>query len=358
MSLILVIEDEWELRSGLATGLRHAGFDVSEAEDGDTGYDAILSLRPDLVLCDIGLPGLRGDKVLERLRRERPDLSRLPFLFLTAFADRQSILAGHQLGADDYLVKPIDLELLVAVIAKRLEQVERWEISRRSDLERQRDQFLSALSERSQLSFLSAADVLHHLSDAVLLFNEARQVIFINRVARRLLAQEDGLSLRNGVLTGTRGEDSRRIQALLSAVLSPVDGVEPRPLVLPRPSGRRAYEARACRLDAGLDLGPDCAALAALFLSDPEFRCRPSEAALCALYGFTRTEARIVANLTLGLSVGEVAHAQRISRNTVHHHLKSIFVKTDTTRQSELVALVLSGLAARSAVPAALADRS
>jgi DNA-binding NarL/FixJ family response regulator len=343
--LILIIEDEQELRAGLVTGLVRAGFDTAEAGDGDSGYAEILALRPDLVLCDIGLPGMRGDALLNRLRRDHPEFARLPFLFLTALADRDSILAGRGLGADDYLTKPIDLELLIASVHQRLEQGERWDAVYATDLDQERTQFLITLSERTQLSFLSAADVLNHLSDGVLLFNEAGKAIFINRVARRILSEEDGLALRNGTLTGMRSEDSQRVRHLLAAVLAPADGGLLAPVLLPRPSARRPYAMRACRLEPGLELEPDWGALAALFLSDPEARSRPSEAMLIALYDFTQTEARVAAHLTVGLSVNDVAETLRISRNTVHHHLKSIFRKTDTTRQSELVSLILSGLA-------------
>jgi len=353
LSLVLIIEDEFELRAGLATGLSRAGFDVAEAEDGDVGYAAILDTRPDLVLCDIGMPGLPGDRLLQRLRREHPELSRLPFLFLTAHADRDSVLAGHELGADDYLTKPIDLELLIAVIRKRLAQVERWENAFDADREHQHSRFLTMLSERTQHSFLAAADVLNHLSEGVLLLDAAGKVIFANQMARDILSQEDGLALRNGILISTRSEHARRIRELLAAVLAPA-GAKSVPLILPRPSGRRAYEMHACRLGARFAAEPGAGALVALFLSDLDSRCRPSEAMLIAFYDFTQTEARVVANLALGLSVGDIAEVQGISRNTVHHHLKSIFDKTDTTRQSELISLILSGLAAQTATPAAL----
>jgi DNA-binding NarL/FixJ family response regulator len=358
MSLILIIEDEFELRAGLAAGLRRATFDVAEAEDGDEGYAAIIELRPDLVLCDISMPGMRGDVLLKRLRREHPELARMPFLFLTALADHDSVLSGHELGADDYLTKPIDLDLLVAAVTQRLEQVSRWDASISSEIEIERANFLVSLSEKTRLSFLSAADVLNHLSDGVLLFNGGGRIIFINRTARRILSEEDGLYLRDGMLGGDKRSDSLRIRDFLAAILAPSaagEGFFVEPLSLERPSGRRSYALRACKLEAGLDLEPDCAALAAIFLSDPETRPRPSAALLVALYDFTPTEARIVADLAGGLSVGEIAETWHISRNTIHHHLKSIFRKTDTKRQSELVSLVLSGLAVqKTARPKAL----
>ncbi|MGQ3030376.1 MAG: helix-turn-helix transcriptional regulator [Ferrovibrionaceae bacterium] len=95
--------------------------------------------------------------------------------------------------------------------------------------------------------------------------------------------------------------------------------------------------------------------MVAVFLADPVARVRLKEISLCARYGLTPTEARIVADLAFGHSVETIADLHRISRYTIHHHLKSIFRKTDTTRQPELVALVLSSSMAEAAPPAATA---
>lgn len=353
MSLILIIEDELDLRMGLAAGLRRAGFDVAEAGDGDEGYVKLLDLRPDLVLCDINMPGMRGDALLNKLRREQPNLARMPFLFLTALADRENIILGRELGADDYLTKPIDLDILTAVVTQKLEQVVRWDESYSNEIEIERANFLVALSEQTRLSFLSAADVLNHLSEGVILFGNGGRIVFINRVARQILSEEDGLVLRNGMLTSVKQAESIRLRDFLAAILVPNTAsyakISALPFSLSRPSGRRPYAIRASRLEAGLDLEPDYAALVAMFVSDPETPYRLAPALLIALYGFTQTEASIVTNLAAGLSVNDIAEAQHISRNTVHHHLKSIFRKTDTRRQSELISLVLSGLSGDSA---------
>lgn len=343
MTLILVIEDEKELRTGLAQALTRAQFDVVEAEDGEEGYAAILASRPDLVLCDISMPGMRGDQLLRRLRRDHPDLDRTPFLFLTALADRDSVLAGQELGADDYLTKPVDLKLLIGLIRQRLDQAERWGQSYLGEFERERRSFLETLSARTRLSFLSAADVLNRLGDAVLLFDGPGTLVFANRAARRLLDQDDGIALQNGRLIATRGEDTRRIREMLQIIQNGGPTQPSLHLSIGRPSGQRPYAMRVARLEGGPGLDDGTGALSAVFLSDPEVRPRPSEASLIDLYGLTQAEARTVADLATGLSVDEVAETQHISRNTVHHYLKAAFRKTGTTRQSEMIAVVLSG---------------
>lgn len=343
MALILVIEDEFDLRAGLAEGLRMSGFDVAEAEDGDEGYDAIVALRPDLVLCDITMPGMRGNELLNRLRRDQPDLARMPFLFLTALADRDSILAGQELGADDYLTKPVDLDILVGLIRQRLGQASRWDSSYTGAMERDRHSLLASLGEQARLSFLSAADVLNRLSDAVLLLNRAGEPIFVNRMAQQLLRQGDGLSLHQGQLAARNQEDTRQLRRALDHVRNGAADAPSQHLRLERPSGRQPYALRICRLDGQPELANDVGALAALFITDPDSRWRPSEASLCSLYALTPAEARVAASLAQGLAVDEVAAEHHISRNTVHHQLRAIFRKTETTRQSDLVALLLGG---------------
>ena len=86
---------------------------------------AILACQPDLVLCDVSMPGLSGFEVLEHLTAMAPRFSDMPFVFLTALTERENQLKGRQLGADDYVTKPIDFDVLAAIIAARLARVAR-----------------------------------------------------------------------------------------------------------------------------------------------------------------------------------------------------------------------------------------
>src|ERR1700738_3279808 len=100
---ILCIEDDRETAALIAEELADREFEVSTACDGQEGFVAILKDKPDLVLCDIGVPIISGFAVLERLTELAPRLGRVPFVFLTALADRNSELRGRRLGADDYV---------------------------------------------------------------------------------------------------------------------------------------------------------------------------------------------------------------------------------------------------------------
>ncbi len=125
---ILCIDDDREIAVLITEELTNRGFDVIVAHDGHEGFVAILKDMPDLVLCDVGLPIMSGFEVLERLNALAPRLGHIPFVFLTALADRESELRARRLGADDYVTKPIDFDMLETIINARLAGVARNEM--------------------------------------------------------------------------------------------------------------------------------------------------------------------------------------------------------------------------------------
>jgi DNA-binding NarL/FixJ family response regulator len=120
---ILVIDDEAKLRRQFAEILRLEGYEVTEARNGREGVEQARRDPPDLVLCDITMPEMNGHRVLETLRAE-PRTAHLPFVFLTGWSEREDIRAGMNLGADDYLTKPVVPDELVAAIRARLRRSE------------------------------------------------------------------------------------------------------------------------------------------------------------------------------------------------------------------------------------------
>jgi DNA-binding response OmpR family regulator len=129
---ILCIEDDPETAVLIAEDLQERGYAVTCALDGEMGFAAIQKTHPDLVLCDVSMRGLNGFEVLERLTTLAPRCDSVPFVFLTALADRESELRGRRLGADDYVTKPIDFEVLATIIEARLNRVARNEVLSRS----------------------------------------------------------------------------------------------------------------------------------------------------------------------------------------------------------------------------------
>ncbi len=125
---VLCIEDDRETAALIAEELVERGFEVSVAHDGRAGLAAILKNMPDLVLSDISMPVMSGFEVLERLTALEPRFAKMPFVFLTALTDRDNELKGRQLGADDYVTKPIDFDVLTTIINARLAGVARSEL--------------------------------------------------------------------------------------------------------------------------------------------------------------------------------------------------------------------------------------
>jgi DNA-binding response OmpR family regulator len=122
---ILCVEDDRDTASLICEELVDRGFEVQAAYNGRDGLDAILKEPPDLVLSDVGMPGMSGFELLGTITSMEPRFGSMPFVFLTALGDLDDKLKGWQLGADDYLTKPVDYDVLAALITARLARVAR-----------------------------------------------------------------------------------------------------------------------------------------------------------------------------------------------------------------------------------------
>ena len=120
---ILLIEDNNEVRENTAEMLELADYKVITAENGKIGVELAKKNKPDLVICDIMMPEMDGYGVLFMLGKN-PDTSGIPFIFLTAKAEKSDIRKGMELGADDYLTKPFDEMTLLNAIEIRLKKSE------------------------------------------------------------------------------------------------------------------------------------------------------------------------------------------------------------------------------------------
>ena len=113
--LVMVIEDEKEIRDLVRYNLERAGFKVSAVADGDQGLERLFAARPDALVLDLMLPGRNGLEILRELRAE-PTTRDLPILVLTARGAEMDKLLGFEHGADDYLTKPFSPRELIARI--------------------------------------------------------------------------------------------------------------------------------------------------------------------------------------------------------------------------------------------------
>jgi CRP-like cAMP-binding protein/CheY-like chemotaxis protein len=120
---ILLIEDNLEMAENISCILELAKYKVTHAPNGKIGVDLAQQSKPDLILCDVMMPVLDGYGVLHILNND-PETANIPFIFLTAKADRSDFRAGMNLGADDYITKPFDGVDLLKVVETRLKKSE------------------------------------------------------------------------------------------------------------------------------------------------------------------------------------------------------------------------------------------
>jgi len=136
---ILCIEDDSGTRTSVRLMLEFAGYEMEEAENGKTGVDLAMKILPDLIICDIRMPGWDGFETLKELQTHE-STAHIPFIFLTGEDPRTHLRKGMNLGASDFLLKPIDVDDFITAVQVRLEEADR----RKKDSQRAMDE----LSER------------------------------------------------------------------------------------------------------------------------------------------------------------------------------------------------------------------
>ncbi len=153
---ILIVEDDLAMSAGIRDVLDMAGYRVQLAENGQEALDVLKTFRPDLIISDIMMPEMDGFEFLEQVRR-RSEWAAIPFIFLTAKGQRSDIRAGKQLGADDYLVKSVDLEDLLVVVRAKLDRAMVLKQQTRMEMEALKNNILNMLSHefRTPLTYIT-----------------------------------------------------------------------------------------------------------------------------------------------------------------------------------------------------------
>jgi DNA-binding response OmpR family regulator len=119
MKNILVIDDKEDIRTLIKVVLVNYGFNVIEAENGQVGVQMLRDQKPDLVVCDINMPGMDGYQTLDAVR-DSSTTAPIPFILMTGLVSREGFRRGMANGADDYLVKPFTTDELIDAVMSRL----------------------------------------------------------------------------------------------------------------------------------------------------------------------------------------------------------------------------------------------
>jgi len=215
MKTILIIEDNTDIRENTAEILELAGYKVLQGVNGKTGVDLAYQHKPDLILCDIMMPELDGYGVLYMLSKNA-DVASIPFIFLTAKAERIDFRKGMEMGADDYLTKPFDDIELLNAIESRLEKKRKQEEYYSKSL-----QSLEKLSSgngagMAELKAMIAGRKIRQIKKKQILYYEGDQpqgiYLVIEGTVRTFKLAEDGRELMMGLY---KPDDYLGVHALL-----------------------------------------------------------------------------------------------------------------------------------------------
>ncbi len=197
----------------------------------------------------------------------------------------------------------------------------------------------------SRIRWEAALHALDHVGRGVLLVNRDSRVLMTNTIASDVLHQRDGLYMQEGQLMTTRASRNIELRQAIEAVATQASPSAT--LAIPRPSLRQLLTLlltpAADGEVGGLRNGRD---QVLVFINDPERRLHAQPETLSRMYGLTRAEAALACYLLEGKTLEEAARALEITANTARTHLKRIFLKTDTNRQSQLVLLLMGSAGA------------
>jgi len=191
-------------------------------------------------------------------------------------------------------------------------------------------------------------ETLSKIQRSILFIDRSARVVYSNDSAVKALARRDGLELdRNGVLFASLSKDERHLKGLLENVFDPAGETNGHGEVMPisRPSGLRPLQILLSPFHT-ITSGPNAITAALLVVYDPEQNIEPVNTVLSRMYDLTPAEARLAALIAEGRSLREAGQTLAITQDTVRTHLKRIFAKTRTNRQSDLTTLILNSPAA------------
>lgn len=335
---ILFVEDEADLRELIAEELREAGYQVTEAAHGQEALRVLEHCQPDLIVCDIVMPIMGGYALLQHLREQREDLAHVPFIFLSAQDEAAQIISGKHAGADDYLVKPVNFDLMLATVAAHLRQVHRLRTQLQAHHQAVLGESLASSGDSSR--FLQRfAKTLDMISSGIVVLDGAAQTLFMNSAAKNMIDKEACPEVM--AMLETQGDRlSWRHSIIREALAAKHDDDYIGFLSLTCTGGQRDLLLTICPI--GCETNALNAPTVVLFFSSGGRHDAVPLKALATFFQLTPMESQVAWSFAQGMRSEDIAQAFNISMTTVAFHKRNIFQKTHTHRQADLVALLLT----------------
>jgi DNA-binding NarL/FixJ family response regulator len=318
---VMLVDDDPIVLDLLSTGLTGAGYSVDACAEAAGALQLYSDSPPDVVVLDVGLPDMTGtDLARELLRSEYR-----PIIILSNYKDVEIVERAITSGVVGYLVKPLSAEQLIPSLET---SVSRY---------RRRGRYIASHLGSEAVSPEHLAEVMDRFPFALLVVDESHHPIYRNARARELL-DDRVLSIDPAGRLRTQMNSGDFVPVLDQALGKTAPSKWQAVLLDERPEQR--LHAWASPLAGSLDR--DGERLAAVAVFDVGRGQTYTWEALNALYGLTRKETRLVNGLLRGLTVEDYCRDNFITTNTVRTHLKSIYRKTGTNRQAEIVRLFSS----------------
>jgi len=310
---ILFVDDEPLLLEALKRSLRDR-CDEWEMQFETDPVDAIedFAASPfDVVISDFSMPKISGLELAKTVIDRHPETR---VIMLTGNADLGvAISAINDVEVFRFYTKPCTVKELAAAIEAALDDARRASTS--------------TLSQAGEAT-------LNRVPVGVIVAKPSAKVVFMNPLGAEIVSKRDGLFVGpDNILRGQRTQDSERLGGLIREVIED-SGRSSRGLALERSSMLRPLSVLVSRLDEGDRV--------LLFVTDPEMRPEVAPDVVRRLFGLTESESRLVSAIASGDSIDEAAESMGVTVSTARTYLKQVFAKTGTSRQGDLVRIVLT----------------
>lgn len=317
---ILLVDDDQIILDTLGYGLQKSSYIVTQCGSARDALEQYTSSPPDLAIVDIGLPDMRGTKLAEQLLLYRYR----PILILSSHSEPEWVDRAIGSGAIGYLVKPLTTSQLIPSIETAL--------ARYGDI----NQSIAGNFSKEELSECQLRAAMDQFSFGIVIIDRDRRIIHSNCVGKKFLSDARLLRIANGKLKTTVRND--QLTVVLDQSLGEINGhtapaafsmhddtnettiqIWATPLHVPRPGGEQT---------------------AIVIINDSSLNTSVPSFLLKSLYGFTDKECKLAHALTNGMTINQYCEKVFVTPNTARTHLKSIYRKTSTNRQAELICLL------------------